>query len=149
MDQRGEKEVIVNELENKGIIFEELEQETGKVLDPFDLICHIAFGKPPLTRRERAENVRKKDYFSKYEGKAKEVVNALIDKYADEGITAIDDIGDLGVSPFTSFGTPVQIVNDIFGGREEYLKIIKNYKNLFTPIKLCLSNQSSNQSKIL
>ena len=119
------KEVIVNELENKGIIFEELEQETGKVLDPFDLICHIAFGKPPLTRRERAENVRKKDYFSKYEGKAKEVVNALIDKYADEGITAIDDIGDLGVSPFTSFGTPVQIVNDIFGGREEYLKIIK------------------------
>ncbi len=119
------KEVIVNELENKGIIFEELEQETGKVLDPFDLICHIAFGKPPLTRRERAENVRKKDYFSKYEGKAKEVVNALIDKYADEGITAIDDIGDLGVPPFTSFGTPVQIVNDIFGGREEYLKIIK------------------------
>ena len=119
------KEAIVNELENKGIVFEALEQETGKKLDPFDLICHIAFGKLPLTRRERAENVRKKDYFAKYEGKAKEVLNALIDKYADEGITAIDDIGDLGVSPFTDFGTPVQIVNDIFGGRENYLKIIK------------------------
>ena len=115
----------MNELENKGIVFEALEQETGKKLDPFDLICHIAFGKLPLTRRERAENVRKKDYFAKYEGKAKEVLNALIDKYADEGITAIDDIGDLGVSPFTDFGTPVQIVNDIFGGRENYLKIIK------------------------
>ena len=119
------KEAIVNELEKKGIIFEALEREAGKELDPFDLICHIAFGKPPLTRRERADNVRKKDYFAKYEGEAREIINALIDKYADEGITAIDDIGDLGVMPFTRFGTPVQIVNDIFGGRENYLEIIK------------------------
>ena len=119
------KEAIMNELENKGIIFEALEQETGKDLDPFDLVCHIAFGKPALTRRERAENVRKKDYFAKYEGEAREIINALIDKYADEGITAIDDIGDLGVMPFMRFGTPVQIVNGIFGGRENYLKIIK------------------------
>ena len=119
------KEAIVNELEKKGIIFEALEREAGKELDPFDLICHIAFGKPPLTRRERADNVRKKDYFAKYEGEAREIINALIDKYADEGITAIDDIGDLGVMPFMRFGTPVQIVNGIFGGRENYLKIIK------------------------
>ena len=115
----------MDELEKKGIIFEALEREAGKELDPFDLICHIAFGKPPLTRRERADNVRKKDYFAKYEGEAREIINALIDKYADEGITAIDDIGDLGVMPFTRFGTPVQIVNDIFGGRENYLEIIK------------------------
>lgn len=119
------KEAIVKDLENKGVIFEALEEEAGKELDPFDLVCHIAFGKPPLTRKERTENVRKKDYFAKYEGKAKEVIDALIEKYADEGITAIDDIGDLAVMPFTSFGTPVQIVNDIFGGRENYLGIIK------------------------
>lgn len=119
------KEAIIKELESKGVIFEALEEEAGKNLDPFDLICHIAFGKPPLTRKERADNVRKKDYFAKYEGKAKEVINALIDKYADEGITAIDDIGDLSVMPFARFGTPVQIVNDIFGGRENYLGIIK------------------------
>ena len=77
-----------------------------------------------MTRRERVENVRKKDYFTKYEGKAREVINALLDKYADIGITAIDDIGDLQVSPFTQFGTPVQIVNEIFGGRESYLQLI-------------------------
>lgn len=119
------KEAIVNELEKKGVIFEAMEQETGKNLDPFDLICHIAYGKSPLTRKERAENVRKKNYFAKYEGRVKEVINALIDKYANEGITAIDDIGDLSVTPFTQFGTPVEIVNNIFGGREKYLEIIK------------------------
>jgi len=119
------KEVIIEELKNRGVFFEELEKEAGKDLDPFDLICHIAYGKKPLTRHERAENVKKKDYFAKYEGKAREVIDALLLKYADMGITAIDDIGDLQVSPFTEFGTPVQIVNDIFGGREQYLEMIK------------------------
>jgi type I restriction enzyme R subunit len=118
------KEAIIEELKNRGVFFEDLEKESGKDLDPFDLICHIAYGKKPLTRHERAENVKKKDYFAKYEGKAREVINALLEKYADTGITAIDDIGDLQVSPFTEFGTPVQIVNDIFGGREKYLAVI-------------------------
>ena len=119
------KEAIVEELKLKGVFFEDLEKESGKDLDPFDLICHIAYGKKPLTRKERAENVKKKDYFAKYEGKAREVIDALLDKYRDVGIDAIDEIGDLQVSPFTEFGTPVQIVNDIFGGREEYIKVIK------------------------
>lgn len=118
------KEVIVQELKTRGVFFEELEKESGKDLDPFDLICHIAYGKKPLTRKERIENVRKKDYFAKYEGKAREVIDALLEKYADIGITAIDDIGDLQVSPFTEFGTPVQIVNEIFGGRDAYLQVI-------------------------
>ncbi|MDO9580076.1 MAG: type I restriction-modification enzyme R subunit C-terminal domain-containing protein, partial [Bacteroidales bacterium] len=118
------KEAIIEELKNRGVFFEELEKESGKDLDPFDLICHIAYGKKPLTRYERAENVKKKDYFAKYEGKAREVIDALLLKYADMGITAIDDIGDLQVSPFTEFGTPVQIVNDIFGGRKNYLEVI-------------------------
>lgn len=119
------KEAIIKELEKKGVIFDALEQEAGKNLDPFDLICHIAYGKPPLTRKERAKNIHKKDYFAKYEGRAREIIDALVDKYADEGITAIDDIGDLSVTPFTQFGTPMEIVNNIFGGREKYLEVIK------------------------
>jgi type I restriction enzyme R subunit len=123
--QSEKKEAIVEELKNRGVFFEELEKESGKNLDPFDLICHVAYGKKPLTRKERAENVRKQNYFAKYEGKAREVIDALLQKYADTGITAIDDIDDLEVSPFTQFGTPVQIVNGIFGGRAEYVKVIK------------------------
>jgi len=123
------KEAIIEELEDRGVFFEELEKEIGKDLDPFDLICHIAYGKKPLTRKERAENVRKKDYFTKYEGKAREVIDALLEKYADEGISAIDDIGDLRVSPFVEFGTPVQIVNNIFGGKEAYLSVINQIQS--------------------
>ena len=123
------KDAIVGELRNRGVFFEELEKESGKNLDPFDLICHIAYGKKPLTRKERAENVKKRDYFAKYEGKAREVIDALLEKYADIGINAIDDIGDLQVSPFNEFGTPVEIVNDIFGGREKYLEVINQIQS--------------------
>jgi type I restriction enzyme R subunit len=119
------KEAIIEEMEKQGVLFDALKEESGKDIDPFDLICHIAFGKKPLTRKERAESVRKRDYFSKYEEKAREVINALLDKYADNGITAIDDIGDLLVKPFTEFGTPYEIVNDIFGGRDNYLNVVK------------------------
>ncbi|MDP1690114.1 MAG: type I restriction-modification enzyme R subunit C-terminal domain-containing protein, partial [bacterium] len=116
-----QKEVIINELEAHGVFFNELATEVGKDLDAFDLVCHVAWGKRPLTRRQRAENARKQDYFAKYEGKARKVIDALLEKYADQGITAIDDIGDLTVSPFDDFGTPYEIVNVIFGGREQYL----------------------------
>src|SRR5258708_6422120 len=119
------KEAIIGELESRGVIFEELKKDAGKDLDPFDLVCHIAFGKKPLTRQERADNVKKQNYFAKYEGKAREVIDALIEKYADAGITAIDSIDDLQVSPFTKFGTPFEIVNVIFGGREKYLTAVK------------------------
>ncbi|MEK7637448.1 MAG: DEAD/DEAH box helicase family protein [Patescibacteria group bacterium] len=118
------KEAIITELEQRGVFFDDIAAEVGKGLDPFDLICHVAYGKTPLTRKERANNVKKLDYFAKYEGKAREVIDALLEKYEDQGITAIDDIKDLEVSPFTSFGTPVQIVNDIFGGREQYFVVI-------------------------
>jgi len=111
--------------EERGVFFAELSSEVGRNLDAFDLICHVAWGRKPLTRGERVEIARKKDYFAKYEGKAREVIDALLAKYADQGITAIDDIGDLQVSPFDQFGTPYQIVNDIFGGREKYLTAVK------------------------
>ncbi|MDO8451263.1 MAG: DEAD/DEAH box helicase family protein [bacterium] len=120
-----QKEAILKELEERGVFFTELAFEVGRDLDAFDLICHVAWGKKPLTRGERAEKARKKDYFTKYEGKAREVIDALLAKYADQGITAIDDIGDLQVSPFDQFGTPYEIVNNIFGGREKYLTAIK------------------------
>ncbi|MDD5617470.1 MAG: DEAD/DEAH box helicase family protein [Candidatus Omnitrophica bacterium] len=120
-----QKEAILNELESRGVFFYELAAEVGKDLDPFDLVCHVAWGKKPLTRSQRAEKARKKDYFIKYEGKARQVIDALLTKYADQGITAIDDIGDLQVSPFNKFGTPVEIVDGIFGGRENYLKAVK------------------------
>jgi type I restriction enzyme R subunit len=118
------KEAIINELEERGVFFDALSDEVGKDMDPFDLVCHVAFGKPPLTRKERAQNVQKQNYFTKYEGKACEVIDALIEKYADQGITAIDDIKDLEVKPFTTFGTPYEIVNDIFGGREKYMAVV-------------------------
>jgi len=119
-----QKETIIKELEEHGVFFEALKEEVNKDLDPFDLICHIAYGKKPLTRRERVNNVKKRDYFTKFEGKTRQVIDALFEKYADQGITAIDDIGDLRVMPFTEFGTPYEIVNDIFGGREKYLEVI-------------------------
>ena len=116
-----QKEAIINELEAHGVFFHELAAEVGKDLDVFDLVCHVAWGKRPFTRKQRAARARKQDYFTKYEGKAREVIDALLVKYADQGITAIDDIGDLTVSPFDEFGTPYEIVNNIFGGREQYL----------------------------
>jgi type I restriction enzyme R subunit len=123
------KDIIINELADAGVIFDELREEVGKDLDVFDLVLHIAYGKKPLTRSERLKNVKSKSYFEKYEGKAREIIDLLLAKYADQGITAIDDIGDLQVSPFTSYGTPVEIVNDIFGGREQYMEIIRNIEN--------------------
>ena len=120
-----QKEAIIKELEEHGVFFEELAAETGRDLDPFDLVCHVAWGKKPLTRRERVAKARKLDYFAKYEGQARAVIDALLAKYADQGITAIDDIGDLQVSPFEMFGTPLEIVNNIFGGREKYLMVVK------------------------
>ncbi len=126
--QAEKKDAIIKEMEAHGVFFDALAEEVGKDLDPFDLVCHIAFGKKPLTRKERAEGVRKRDYFAKYEGKARQVIDALLEKYADQGITAIDDIGDLAVSPFTDFGTPYEIVNEIFGGREEYISVVNKIK---------------------
>lgn len=123
--QAEKKEAILKELETRGVLLDALAEESGKELDPFDLICHVAYGKPPLTRTERANNVRKSDYFTKYEGEARAVIDALLDKYADQGVAAIDDIGDLTVAPFIQFGTPYQIVNITFGGREQYLEMIK------------------------
>ena len=113
------KQAIIEELQEKGIFFEALAEEVGKDLDPFDLICHVAFGAKPLTRRERALNVRKRDYFTKYGEPARAILDALLDKYADEGIQNVERMDVLKVTPFDRFGSPVEIVKR-FGGKQQY-----------------------------
>ncbi len=104
------KEVIVDELAAKGVFFEELQKEIGLDVEPFDLICHIAFDQPPLTRKERAESVRKRDCFTKYGEEAQQVLDALLGKYADEGISSIETKSILRIKPINEMGTPMEIV---------------------------------------
>jgi len=118
------KRVIIEELEKNGIILDNLKEEIEKDMDIFDLICYVAWDKPALSRKERAENVRKRNYFTKYEDKAKKVLNALLEKYADEGIKNIEDLSILKIEPFINFGTPFEIIRT-FGGKNKYLKTIK------------------------
>ncbi len=117
------KQAIIEELAEQGVFFDALADEigrkSGKEFDPFDLICHVAWDRPPLTRRERAEQVRKRDYFSKYGQQARRVLDALLDKYADEGVTHIEEPRILTIAPFTDFGTPMEIIQ-AFGGPNQY-----------------------------
>ena len=122
------KRAIIEELENQGIIFEELKDEIKNDLDIFDLICHIAWDAPALTRKERAENVRKRNYWTKYGDKARAVLDALLDKYAQTGIEEIEDMKVLTVDPIKHIGTPAEIVN-LFGGKPQYLQAIRELEN--------------------
>jgi type I restriction enzyme, R subunit len=117
------KQVIVDELAKQGVFLDELADQVGKDLDPFDLICHVAFDQPPLTRRERAAKVRKRNVFGKYGDKARAVLEALLEKYADAGLDSMESLEILKVEPLTKFGTPVEIV-DLFGGKNRYLAAI-------------------------
>jgi len=119
------KQAIIDELTEQGVVFENLKEVISKEMDIFDLICHTAFDKPPLTRAERANNVKKRDYFTKYGEQAKKVLEALLDKYADEGIENIEDIKILTVNPFDEIGTPIEIVR-LFGGKNQYMMAITN-----------------------
>ena len=114
------KEAIINELAEYGIELPKLAQEVGKDYGDFDLICHIAFDQPPLTRQERANNVKKRNYFTKYGEQARAVLEALLDKYADEGIVSIENPKVLKLNPFDAIGTPVEIINQVFGGKANY-----------------------------
>lgn len=105
------KQAIIDELEAEGLPLDPIAEELGKNLDPFDLICHIAFDRKPLTRRERAENVKKRDVFSRYGNQARAVLDALLIKYADEGVLNLDDTNVLKIPPFSTIGTPVQLIN--------------------------------------
>ena len=126
------KDVVLKELESQGILLDELQDEVGKDLDPFDLICHVAFDMPPLTRRERANNVKKRNYFAKYSDNARVVLEALLDKYADEGLANLENLEVLKIPEFQTYGSPLEIVKR-FGGKNGYLNVIKELqKEIYT-----------------
>jgi type I restriction enzyme R subunit len=114
------KKAIIEELEDHGIIFENLAEEVGRDYGLFDLICHIAWDQPPLTRAERANNVKKRNYFTRYGDQAREILNALLDKYADQGLATLESPKVLYLDPFRDMGTPTEIINGFFGGKDKY-----------------------------
>ncbi|QTL34396.1 EcoAI/FtnUII family type I restriction enzme subunit R [Pseudoalteromonas viridis] len=114
------KQAIIDELAAEGIIWEVLEQEVGKELDPFDMICHVVFDQPPLTRKERANNVKKRNYFTKYGDLAQTVLNELLNKYSDEGVAAIESKDALKTGKVVELGRPLELAKKGFGGAKQY-----------------------------
>ncbi|MCG3170445.1 MAG: hypothetical protein CALGDGBN_01995 [Pseudomonadales bacterium] len=121
------KQAIIDELSEQGVFFDaladEIGRQSGKAFDPFDLVCHVAWDMPPLTRKERAEQVKKRNYFTRYGEQARRVLEALLDKYADEGVAHIEETQILTITPFTEFGTPLEIIR-AFGGLDQYQQAI-------------------------
>ena len=122
------KEAIIAELIEQGVMVEALYEAVDKQVDLFDLICHITYDQPPLTRKERANNVKKRNYFTKYGEQSKRVLEALLDKYADEGIATIENPEVLSIDPLINFGTPYEIIM-AFGGKENYQQAVKELEN--------------------
>jgi len=126
------KQAIIEELAEQGVMWDDLIKDVSKKLgaepDPFDVICHIVYDQPPLSRKERAEQVRKQDYFSKYEGASKEVLDALLDKYTDDGIEPIEDVKILTIAPFSQLGAPMELLQ-AFGGKPGYTEAVKDLED--------------------
>ncbi|WP_371018945.1 EcoAI/FtnUII family type I restriction enzme subunit R [Pseudalkalibacillus sp. JSM 102089] len=123
------KQAIIDELQDSGVLLDAIREELGKTeLDDFDLICHLAYDKPPLTKKERAENVKKRHYLFKYSDTAQQVIEALLDKYANDGIKEIEDTKVLQLKEFAKIGSPMKIVK-AFGGKEAYMKAVKELEN--------------------
>jgi type I restriction enzyme R subunit len=122
------KKTIIDELEKHDIILENLMEEVKKNLDVFDIICHVAWDKPALSRRERANAVKKRNYFTKYGEKAQAVLMVLLDKYASEGIENIEELSILKAPPLNGYGTPAEIIG-AFGSKENYLVAIRELEN--------------------
>ncbi|HWB02774.1 MAG TPA: DEAD/DEAH box helicase family protein [Verrucomicrobiales bacterium] len=126
-NEADRKAAIMDELASHGIFMEELATQAQSAFDPFDLVCHIAFDQPPLTRRERVEKVKKRNVFAKYGDKARAVLEALLQKYADTGIVSVESMEILKVDPLTKHGTPTEIVR-LFGDREGYFAAVRELK---------------------
>lgn len=118
------KEAIARELEEHGVLVSELTSSVSQDLDLFDLICHVAYDQQPLTRKQRADNVKQRNYFAKYGEQARKVLEALLDKYADEGIANLESTEVLRVKPFDEFGSVVEIISQ-FGGKDKYHAAIR------------------------
>ena len=131
--QADRKAALLQELEWQGVLLEALADEVGKDLDPFDLLLHVAYDQPPLTRSERARRVQKRNVFTQYGPVARKVLEALLDKYADEGITTIESNEVFKLQPFTDLGSPVELVRS-FGGRPQYLSALQALeRELYAP----------------
>ena len=122
------KEAIIKVLQEQGVMVEALYEAVDKQVDLFDLICHVAYDQPPLTRKERANNVKKRNYFTKYGEQARKVLETLLDKYADEGVENIESIEVLRVKPFDEYGSPLEIISH-FGDKQHYLDAVKELEN--------------------
>ena len=122
-----QKRIIIHEMEEQGVPLGSLEEIVGRDFDPFDLICHVAYDEPPLTRKQRAAKVRQDNYFTRYGAKVREVMEALLDKYADQGIEAIESADAFKVAPFTRMGTSVEIIQ-AFGGRTQFVAALRDLK---------------------
>ena len=124
------KKVIVDELKDYSVLVDAVREKNPALAhaDIFDVICHVAFDQPPVTRRERANNVKKRNYFAKYEGKAREVLEALLDKYADYGILNLEDSNILDNAPFNKIGKPQKIVK-LFGGVNRVEQALKELED--------------------
>lgn len=123
-NQADRKQVILEELASKGVFFDELAERVGRDYDAFDLVCHVAYDRPPLTRRERADRVRKRDIFARYSQSARSVLLALLDKYSDSGIRSLESLEILKVDPLTRLGTPIEIIQ-FFGSKGKYLSAVQ------------------------
>jgi type I restriction enzyme R subunit len=134
--QADRKAVLIDELERQGVLLDALAEEVDKDLDPFDLLLHVAYDQPALTRRERARRVKQRNVFTQYGPVARKVLDALLDKYADEGISAIENTDVLKVQPFNGLGTASELVKS-FGGRPQYLSAIQALeRELYAPTSL-------------
>lgn len=123
------KQAIIDELEERGVFLDELRRESGQdQMSDFDLICHIAYDAKPLTRSERAANVKKRGYLYEYAGVAREVLETLLDKYASANLVDLDDTRVLDLGEFRRFGSPMKIVK-AFGGKQEYLRAVKTIED--------------------
>jgi len=123
-----QKRVVVEELQNEGVFLEALADEVGKDFSPFDLVCHVAFDQPPLTRKERANKVRKRNYFTKYGEACRAVLEGLLSKFEAEGVDDIEDINVLKVQPLAQLGTPVELVSR-FGGKTPYQQAVRELEH--------------------
>lgn len=127
--QTEKKQAIIDELQDGGVLLDAIRQELGKTeLDDFDIICHIAYDKAPLTKKERADNVKKRSYLYRYSGMAQQVLEALLDKYANDGIKEIEETKVLQLNEFAKIGSPMKIVK-AFGGKDAYQKAVTELEN--------------------
>ena len=133
-NEAKKKEEITKLLEESGIDLKALKQEQGlSEVDDFDFICHIAYGRKPLTRRERAEQVKKRDIFNKYGNEARKVLEALLEKYTANGISQLEDPVILQLDPFRQMGTPAHIAK-LFGGKAQYYSAVRELENFIYSI---------------